>query len=89
MWCSFRIEYRLQYGPIFGKTADELFVLTSAGIVGSTDGGRTWSKPLPLPEWKGTVAPLTWIDYGPATRSLYAMKMGSDLYRLSVPERGL
>lgn len=77
-----------QYGPVFGKSARELFVLTKGGIVASTDGGRTWSKAVQLPEWKGTVAPLTWIDYDPVHRMLYAMKMGSDLYRLPVPPGG-
>ena len=28
-----------RYGPIFGKTAEHMFVLTKAGIVETTDGG--------------------------------------------------
>jgi photosystem II stability/assembly factor-like uncharacterized protein len=72
-----------QYGPVFGKDARHLFVLTKAGILESTDGGATWGKPLALPkEMKGT-SPLTWIEYDPTGDVLYAMKMGSDLYRLA------
>ena len=74
-----------QYGPVFGKRADDLYVLTRQGIIASHDDGRTWSKPLALPEWKGA-SMLTWIDYDPVNHLLYAMKMGSDLYRMPVPD---
>jgi hypothetical protein len=71
------------YGPVFGKDAKQMFVLTKTGIVESTDGGSTWSKPIALPkELKGT-SPLTWIDYDPKNDVLYVMRMGSDLYRLA------
>jgi hypothetical protein len=71
-----------RFGPIFGKSAEHLFVLTGAGIVESTDGGATWSKALPLPpEVRGGGA-LTWIEYDPLGDVLYAMKMSSDLYRM-------
>ena len=39
-----------RFGPIFGKDAGHLFVLTGAGIVESRDGGASWSKALPLPQ---------------------------------------
>jgi photosystem II stability/assembly factor-like uncharacterized protein len=71
-----------RYGPIFGKDAKQMFVLTNAGVVESGDGGETWSKPIALPaELKG-VSPLTWMDYDPVHDVLYVMKMGSDLYKL-------
>jgi hypothetical protein len=71
-----------QYGPIFGKDAKHLFVLTKAGVVESTDGGATWSKPIAPPkEMKGTGG-LSWLEYDPNNDLLYLMKMGSDLYRL-------
>jgi photosystem II stability/assembly factor-like uncharacterized protein len=71
------------YGPTFGKDAKQMFVLTKSGIVESTDGGATWSKPIALPkELKGT-SPLTWIDYDPKNDVLYVMRMTSDLYRLT------
>jgi hypothetical protein len=55
---------------------------TGTGIVESTDGGVSWSKPLALPkEVKGGGA-LTWIEYDPINNTLYAMKMGSQLYKL-------
>ena len=72
-----------QYGPIFGKDARHMFVLTRTGIIESTNGGADWSKPiLPPGDLKG-INPLTWIEYNPKTQNLYIMKMGSDLYRLS------
>jgi hypothetical protein len=70
-----------RFGPIFGKDDSHMFVLTGAGIVESTDGGATWSKPLELPkEVKGGGA-LTWIEYDPKSDILYTMKMGSQLYK--------
>lgn len=68
------------YGPVFGKTAKQLFVLTKAGIVESTDGGKSWGTPIPAPKDMKGIAGLLWIDYDPTADSLYMMKMGSDLY---------
>lgn len=71
-----------RYGPIFGKDTKQMFVLTQAGIVETTDGGATWSKPIAPPApLKG--GGLTWLDYDPKSDSLYIMKMGSDLYKLA------
>lgn len=71
-----------RYGPIFGKDARHLFVLTGGGILESSDGGATWSKPIELPkEVKGGGA-LTWLEYDPAHDALYIMKMTSELYRM-------
>jgi photosystem II stability/assembly factor-like uncharacterized protein len=72
-----------RHGPVFGKTAKQLFVLTKNGIVESTDGGATWGEPAALPQALRGNSPLTWIDYDPGRDVLYAMKMGSDLYRLA------
>jgi photosystem II stability/assembly factor-like uncharacterized protein len=72
-----------RYGPVFGKDAKQLFVLTSAGVVESTDGGSTWSKPIAVPKGLKGVTPLTWLDYDPKSDVLYVMKMESDLYKLS------
>lgn len=74
-----------RYGPVFGKDAKQMFVLTGAGVVESMDGGATWSKPIAAPADLKGVSSLTWIDYDPMNDVLYIMKMGSDLYRL---ERG-
>jgi hypothetical protein len=72
-----------QYGPVFGRNAKHLFVLTKAGPVESTDGGATWSPPVAPPkEMKGTGG-LSWLDYDPQHDTLYLMKMTSDLYRLT------
>jgi photosystem II stability/assembly factor-like uncharacterized protein len=72
-----------RYGPIFGKDARQLFVLTKDGIVESTDGGAGWSKPLALPPDLKGVGPLTWIEYDPRHELLYAMKMTSELYQFA------
>jgi hypothetical protein len=71
-----------QYGPVFGKGARHLFVLTKAGGVESTDGGATWSKPLAPPAGMKGIGGLSWLEYDPPNDVLYLMKMGSDLYRL-------
>jgi hypothetical protein len=72
-----------QYGPIFGKDARQMFVLTKAGVVESTDGGATWSKPLAPPKEMKGIGGLSWLEYDPKNDVLYLMKMGSDLYRLA------
>ena len=70
-----------RFGPVFGKDAKHLFVLTGAGIVESRDGGATWAKPIAVPKELKGVSPLTWLDYDPANDALYVMKMTSELYR--------
>ena len=77
-----------QYGPIFGKNANHMFVLTKAGVVESRDGGMTWSKPLPPPKEMKGVGGLSWLEYDPKNDVLFLMKMGSDLYRLARKEWG-
>jgi photosystem II stability/assembly factor-like uncharacterized protein len=72
-----------QYGPVFGKDARHLFVLTRAGVVESTDGGATWSRPLAPPREMKGVGGLSWLEYDLRNNVLYLMKMGSDLYRLA------
>jgi photosystem II stability/assembly factor-like uncharacterized protein len=72
-----------RFGPVIGKGAKHLFVLTGAGIVESTDGGVSWSKPLVLPKELKGVSALTWLDYDPKNDVLYTMKMGSELYKIS------
>jgi hypothetical protein len=72
-----------RYGPIFGKSAKHLFVLTKNGIVESADGGRTWSEAIAPPKELKGIPPLTWLEYDPTSDTLYLMKMGSELYKLS------
>jgi photosystem II stability/assembly factor-like uncharacterized protein len=72
-----------RYGPIFGKDAKHMFILTNAGVIESTDAGATWTKPLAVPKELKGVSPLTWLDYDPKNDVLYVMKMTSDLYKLS------
>ncbi|MFO0970640.1 MAG: hypothetical protein U0793_34305 [Gemmataceae bacterium] len=71
-----------RFGPIFGKSERQMFVLTGAGIVESTDGGKSWTKPIAVPRELKGVSPLTWMEYDPVHDVLYAMKMTSELYKL-------
>lgn len=71
-----------RYGPVFGKDAKQMFILTASGVVESTDGGQSWGAPVALPKELKGVSPLTWLDYDPKNDLLYVMKMGSDLYKL-------
>jgi hypothetical protein len=71
-----------QYGPIFGKDTKQMFVLTKAGVVESSDGGATWGKAIAPPKELKGISTLTWLEYDPKNDVLYLMKMGSDLYRL-------
>ena len=75
-----------RYGPVFGKDAKTLFVLTNAGVIESTDSGATWGKPIPVPKELKGVSALTWLEYDPKNDVLYVMKMGSDLYKLPRPK---
>jgi photosystem II stability/assembly factor-like uncharacterized protein len=72
-----------RFGPIFGKSATHLFVLTGAGIVESNDAGKSWSKPIAAPKGMKGISGLAWMEYDPIHDTLYVMKMGSDLYRWS------
>jgi BNR/Asp-box repeat len=71
------------YGPVFGKDAKHLFVLTKEGVVESADGGASWSKPRALPNAMKGASTLTWLEYDPKNDVLYVMKMGSDLYKVA------
>ena len=71
-----------RFGPVFGKDAKQMFVLTGAGVVESTDGGATWCQPIAIPKELKGVSPLTWLDYDPLHDVLYVMKMTSELYQM-------
>jgi photosystem II stability/assembly factor-like uncharacterized protein len=75
-----------RFGPVFGKDARHLFVLTGTGVIESTDAGQTWSKALAVPKELKGVSALTWLEYDPVNDVLYLMKMGSDLYKLPRPK---
>jgi hypothetical protein len=68
-------------GPVFGKDAQHLFVLTTTGIRESKDGGVTWENSIPLPAAMKGAGNLAWIAYDARHDLLYVMKMGSDLYQ--------
>jgi hypothetical protein len=65
------------------KTTDlkHLFVLTDSGIKESTDGGASWSQPIPPPRGF-VITPQTWFEFDARHDVLYLMKPGSDLYKL-------
>ena len=71
-----------EHGRVSGKDARHLLKLTRGGIVESTDGGATWSKPIALPKSVKAAEGRTWIEYDPKNDILYAMKMTSELYQL-------
>jgi hypothetical protein len=58
------------------------FVLSDNGIKESTDGGATWSEPIPLPK-DFLISPQTWVQYDATNDVLYLTKKGSDLYKLA------
>jgi hypothetical protein len=68
-------------GPVFGKDAKHLFILTGAGIVESTDGGATWGKAVPVPKDLKGIGALTWLEYDPVNDVVYIMKMTTDLFK--------
>jgi hypothetical protein len=76
-----------QYGPVFGKDARHMFVLTRSGIVESKDGGIRWSGPVAPPKQLKGIWALGWIDYDPPRDVLYFMTRGSDLYKLARGQR--
>jgi hypothetical protein len=70
------------HGWASGKETKHLFKLTRDGIVESTDGGSTWSKPIALPRNLKAAEGQTWIEYDPKNDILYVMKTSGDLYKL-------
>jgi photosystem II stability/assembly factor-like uncharacterized protein len=68
-------------GPVFGKSAQHLFILTAAHIRESKDGGATWQAPIPLPASIKNANHLAWVEYDAGRDIVYVMKMGSELYR--------
>ena len=71
-----------QFGPIFGRSLQHMFVLTKSGPVESNDAGATWSAPIAPPNEMNGIGGLSWLQYDPRRDTLYLMKMGSDLFRL-------
>ena len=65
------------------STFHDLFVLTGAGILETTDAGANWSRPIAAPKGLKGIGGLTWMEYDPTSDSLYVMKMGSELYKLA------
>jgi hypothetical protein len=72
-----------RHDRVYGKNRKHIFLLTRVGIVESTDGAASWSKPLALPKGLKAGADPTWIDYDPKNDILYVMRPGSDLYKLA------
>jgi hypothetical protein len=66
-----------------GKDAKHLFEVGRLGILESTDGGNTWSKPIALPRQLKDARGDVWLEYDPKNDLLYVMKTGGDLYKLA------
>lgn len=78
------------WGPLFGKSANEIIVANFKGILKTTNGGRTWKRIAPLPPFKGELIPklpgqFVSIAWDPQANWLYASRMGSATYRLQLP----
>jgi hypothetical protein len=71
------------HGRVRGKNDKHVFELTRVGVVESTDGGATWSKPVAPPKELKGAAGAAWIEYDPKNDILYVMKPGGDLYKLA------
>jgi photosystem II stability/assembly factor-like uncharacterized protein len=70
-----------RFGPVFGKSAQHLFIIAGNAILESTDGGQTWGKPIAPPKEMKGLSGLSWLEYDPTQDVLYVMKMNSELYR--------
>ncbi|MDB5343660.1 MAG: hypothetical protein JWP89_2037 [Schlesneria sp.] len=68
-------------GPVFGKDAQHMFVLTSGGIRESKDGGTTWLSAIALPAGMKGANLLSWVEYDSVHDIVYVMKMSSELYQ--------
>src|SRR5262249_25204490 len=68
-------------GPVFGKDAKHMFVLTSNSIRESKNGGESWQAPIALTAGMKGTGYLSWIEYDAQHDILYVMKMGSELYQ--------
>jgi photosystem II stability/assembly factor-like uncharacterized protein len=82
-WAKVSEATKGRFGPVFGKSAKHLFVLTNDGVIESTDAGATWAKPIPSPKELKGVNNLLWLAYDAKSDVLYLMGMGSDLYKLA------
>lgn len=77
--CDFK-EARV--GPVFGKSAKHMFVLTGTSVMKTTDGGMSWERVEAIPKELKGVSPLTWLEYDPINDVVYVMKMTSELFKL-------
>ena len=68
--------------PSLRQDGQHMFLLTTAGIIESTDAGATWTKPLALPKEMKAINFMTWLDYDPLNDVLYTTRMSADLYKL-------
>jgi photosystem II stability/assembly factor-like uncharacterized protein len=68
-------------GPFWGKTAEHMIVVAKDGIHETTDGAKSWSRIVPLPEGfsVGGVGPN--YAWDPIGDYFYASSMGKDTFR--------
>lgn len=76
-----------RFGPYFGKSADEILLVSNAGVHRTQDGGTTWKLVVPKAGLPPAIAkaPLPGYAYDPVHRHLYATAMGVALYRINIP----
>jgi photosystem II stability/assembly factor-like uncharacterized protein len=77
------------WGPLFGKDARHMVVADFQGFLQTTDGGETWKRIAALPPFQGGLVPklpgqFLSIAWDPDAGFLYASRMGSGAYRLTI-----
>jgi photosystem II stability/assembly factor-like uncharacterized protein len=77
------------WGPLFGKTLQDIIVADNNGFLQTTDGGHSWKRIASLPPFKGGLVPklpgqFMSIAWDPNANILYASRMGSATFRLQL-----
>ena len=75
------------WGPLFGKTAQEIMVADVQGFIKTIDGGKTWDRIASMPPLESGLVPklpgeFITIGWDPNPNILYASRMASAAYRL-------
>jgi photosystem II stability/assembly factor-like uncharacterized protein len=80
------------WGPLFGKSAQQIMVADFRGFLKTVDGGKTWKRVASMPPFEGGLVPklpgqFITIGWDPNANILYASRMGSAAYRLRLDTR--
>jgi hypothetical protein len=77
------------WGPLFGKTAQQIIVADFQGFLKTVNGGKTWERIASMPPFEGGLVPKSpgqfiSIGWDPNANILYASRMGSAAYRVQL-----